>query len=764
MSVLSQLLGHLKRQVSGRRHHTALQVRELIQERDFTAAAAAAEALFPGTPDHDLVRHCLRGEIAFRQHQDDTAEAHFRQALSQAPGWPAAHYGLSLVKLARGELDEALRHALFASTQGRDARFAAQLGLCQLQALNHGAAAEALERATRLDSADCSSWNNLGIARRAKGDATGAREAFRRALEIDPQFDRAQYNLAQVEAEVRAGQAPASDFASSTADAAATARGDDALTPIRRLAEQGEGAQALEEAERFCMDHPDDGEAAVLLADLHTERGDAQSALDVLRIFLDRHPNHFGVRRAFALAMVRERIYKPAFALLTTLLQEQPDDEALLVGMATIQTDRCEIAAAGELFERIYALNPTLNNKGLLASSCAARCEYQRVLTLTDEMIAEDPQCEAALLGMRVDALTNLGRHDEALPLLDAAIAINPRDAARRFLRSSIHLLNGRFSEGWDDYAMRLIGMAGHLRTLALPEWKGEPLKGKSIVVLCEQGLGDLVMFASCLPDLLGLKPARVVVEAVERVAPTLARSFPQCEVVASKQDAAMAWLRDVGDLDCYVAIADLPRRFRRKAADFPSRAGYLVADPQRVDHWRQVLSGLGRRPNIGVSWRGGTQTTRSVLRTMKVADLLGVFGAIDANWVCLQYGDVHADLQQAERAGAYLRHWPEAIEDLDEFAALISALDLVITVCNTTVHYAGALAKPVWVMAPRIPEWRYGLHFRALPWYPTSVMYRQTSDRDWGDVLGMIRRDLVTHFDQPTANTTTSSKTDAAN
>lgn len=764
MSVLSQLLGHLKRRVSGRRQHTALEVLELIQKGDFTAAAVAAEALFPGTPDLDLMRHCLRGEIMFRQHQDEAAEAHFRQALSQAPGWPAAHYGLSLVKLARGELDEALRHALFASTHGRDARFSAQAGLCQLQALNHGAAAEALERATRLDAADASSWNNLGIARRAKGDAAGAREAFRRALEINPRFDRAKFNLAQVEAEVGAVQAPASDAASSTADAATNAPPDDALTAIRRLAEQGDGAHALEAAERFCMDHPDDGAAAVLLADLHTERGDAESALDVLRIFVAQHPNHFEVRRAFALAMVRERIYKPAFALLTTLLQERPDDEALLVGLATIQTDRSEIAAAGELFERIYALNPTLDNKGRLASSCAARCEYQRVLTLTDEMIAEDPDCEGAVLGMRVDALTNLGRHDEALPMLDAAIAINPRDAARRFLRAWIHLLNGRFSQGWDDYAMRLIGMAGHLRTVALPEWKGEPLEGKRIVVLCEQGLGDLVMFASCLPDLLGLKPARVVVEAVERVAPTFARSFPQCEVVASKQDAAMAWLRNVGDLDCYVAIADLPRRFRRELTDFPSRAGYLVADPQRVDHWRQVLSGLGRRPNIGVSWRGGTQTTRSVLRTMKLTDLLDMFGAVDANWVCLQYGDVHADLLEAGRAGVRLHHWPEAIEDLDEFAALISALDLVITVCNTTVHYAGALAKPVWVMAPRIPEWRYGLHFRALPWYPTSVMYRQTSDRDWGDVLGTIRRDLVTHFDRPTAITTPSLQSEATN
>jgi tetratricopeptide (TPR) repeat protein len=762
MSVFSQLLGQLKTRVFRRRYYAALEVRDLIQKGDLTAAAAATEALFPDTPQIELTRLCLRGEVAFRQHQDDAAEAHFREALSQAPGLLSAHYGLSLVKLARGAIDEALRHALFAATQGNEARFAAQLGLCQLEARNFGAAADALSRATRQDAADWSSWNNLGIARRAQGDAEGACEAFRRALEIDPQFDRARDNLAQLEAEI--ATTPTADAVSGVADITAAAPADDALAPIRRLAEQGASAQALEAAERFCMDHPDDGAAVVLLAERHTERGDAQSAMDVLRIFLTRHADCFEVRRAFAVAMVRERLHKPAFTLLTKLLQDHPDDEALLFGMASVRNERGEVDMAGELFERIYALNPTLNNKANLATSCAARCDYTRALTLASEMIADEPRSAHALVSVRVDALTNLGMHEEALPLLDAAIAANPRDATRRFLRSQIHLLNERFGLGWDDYAMRQISMARHLRTLALPEWKGEMLEGRRIVVLCEQGLGDQVMFASCLPDLLELKPARVVVEAVQRVAPTLARSFPQCEVVPSKQDAAMDWLRDLGDLDCYVAMGDLPRMFRREAADFPSRAGYLVADRQRVDHWRKVLSALGRRPKIGVSWRGGTQATRRVLRTMSVTDLLGAFDAVDVDLVCLQYGDVASDLHEVKRTGIDLHYWPEAIEDLDEFAALISALDLVITVCNTTVHYAGALARPVWVMAPRIPEWRYGLHSRTLPWYPTSVMYRQASDREWGDVLDAIRRDLATRFDHPAPYAATSSRIEAAN
>jgi tetratricopeptide (TPR) repeat protein len=749
MSLLSQLFGQLKSRVSGRRNYTALEVRDLIARGDFDAAHAAAQTLFSETPQVDLTRLCLYGEIAFRQRRDEDAETHFLAALKQAPGLPGAHYGLSLVKLERGELDEALRHAQFAATQANEARFSAQLGLCQLQAANHGAAVSALARATRLDAADWSSWNNLGVAHRAKGDLPSAKEAFERALEIDPEFVSARENLTQLELDMQTLKAVDATGSSGTTPANATSTLSDSakLLSIRSMAAAGRGADALEAAEMHCIDHPDDSEAVVFLAELHTSRGDALSALDVMQAFLVRHGDDFVVRSAYALALVKERKHRQAQPLLKKLLNEKPNDEALLMALADVHHDRGELAAAGALVEKVFELNPTLHNKGRLASARSALCEYELVLQLTDEMLVEEPRTADSLLAMRVDAYTNLGLHDKALPLLDQAIEMNPRDANRRFLRSSIHLLNERYAQGWDDYSTRLLSSVKHLRTLALPDWKGEPLQGKRIVVMCEQGLGDQVMFASCLPDLLAQKPARVVVEAVDRVAPTLARSFPACEVIASKQDAEMVWLRELGDMDYFTSLGDLPHRFRRDSKDFPRHTGYLKANSNRTEHWLSELRQLGHRPSIGVSWRGGTETTRRVLRTLDVAQLAPLKEAVDANWICLQYGDVKADLKAATDVGIDLHYWPQAIKDLDEFAALISALDLVITVCNTTVHYAGALGKPVWVMAPRIPEWRYGLHFKSLPWYPSSVMYRQSSDKDWASVLDAVAQDLSDHF-----------------
>lgn len=720
----------------------------MINRGEFESAAQAAAALADETPKRDVTALSLMGEIAFRQHRDEAAEQYFRDALKLAPGFADAHYGLSLVMLARAEPDPALRHAQFALNQGiAEPRFNAQLGHCQLELGNFGQAANALARATRLDPTDRSSWNNLGIAARAHGDWTDARKAFLRALEIDPEFAAARANLERLDADMIAAGVTKVSTGITNNDDVPSRELDERLAAVRSLADAGQIDGAIDACELLGAERPDDSASVIELFRLYRDRGDAQSGLDALEAFRQRHPDNIDVVAELGKALVREHEFKRAKPLLEQALGERPDDVALLLGMVDVRVEQGRFADAGELVERAYAIDSGVHMKGRLAASLLSRCLYERALEVLEEMLAEAPRAADSVLGIKVDALTHLGRHDEALPILDRYLEKHPHESGRRFPRATIHLLNERFGLGWDDYAYRNLGSVKHLRMVAFPQWQGEPLAGKRILVLAEQGLGDQVMFASCLPDLLAQQPARVVVEAVKRVAPTLARSFPSCEVISSRQDSDLDWVRDIGDMDYFVPIGDLPQRFRRDVAHFPRHTGYLVADPQRVAHWRDRLAALGPRPKIGVSWRGGTEMTRKVLRTMDAARLAGLASAIDADWVCLQYGDVSDGLSQAGAQGMRLNYWPEAITDLDEFAALISALDLVVTVCNTTVHYAGALAKPVWVLAPRIPEWRYGLRFQSMPWYPSSTMYRQDRDGDWNAVLDAVQRDLKAQF-----------------
>ena len=252
-------------------------------------------------------------------------------------------------------------------------------------------------------------------------------------------------------------------------------------------------------------------------------------------------------------------------------------------------------------------------------------------------------------------------------------------------------------------------------------------------------------MFASCLPDLQALGPGRVVVEANLRVAQTLARSYPDFEVVPSSQGNSMDWAREHPHTDYFIHLGDLPRHFRRQLIDFPHHDGYLVADPKRVAHWRERLEASGPGPYIGMSWKGGTEQTRSPVRSITPEHFLPLANTRSGTWVCLQYGPVTSDVERARDAGLDLRYWPESIQDLDEFAALIEALDLVITVCNTTVHYAGGLGKPVWVLAPKVPEWRYGMQGSTMAWYPSTRVFRQHDIQQWQGPIDEIASCLQT-------------------
>lgn len=247
-------------------------------------------------------------------------------------------------------------------------------------------------------------------------------------------------------------------------------------------------------------------------------------------------------------------------------------------------------------------------------------------------------------------------------------------------------------------------------------------------------------MFASIVPDLLARQPGQVIIEAHERIAKTLARSFPTCHVIPSKQTSRFDWLKDLPDIDFYLPIAELPRFFRPNADSFPKHTGFLVADPDRVAFWEKRVSEFGTGRKVGISWRGGTERTRQAVRSMKLLDLAPILHMPGLDFVNLQYGKVESEINEAMNTlGVNIASWPEAIEDLDEFAALISALDLTITVCNTTVHYAGGLNCPVWVMTPKIPGWRYGLSGTTMDWYPSARMFRQPALEDWDSVLSDI-------------------------
>jgi hypothetical protein len=199
---------------------------------------------------------------------------------------------------------------------------------------------------------------------------------------------------------------------------------------------------------------------------------------------------------------------------------------------------------------------------------------------------------------------------------------------------------------------------------------------------------------------------------------------------------------------DFDIRAGSLPKLLRPALAAFPAHVGYLKADGMAVERWKTRLGELAgeiRAPlRIGVSWRGGTAQTRAALRSLALDDLVPLFAVPEAQFVSLQFDADAAEVAAfRERSGVDLVHFPEAIADYDQTAALVKSLDLVVSVCTAVIHLAGALGVTAWVMAPSVPEWRYGLRGETMPWYPQHRILRQQLGGDWAGVIVRVAGEL---------------------
>jgi tetratricopeptide (TPR) repeat protein len=402
-------------------------------------------------------------------------------------------------------------------------------------------------------------------------------------------------------------------------------------------------------------------------------------------------------------------------------------------GNALMQLNR--LSEALDSYDKTVAVAPEqeqgFNNRGV---ALAALRRFDQALASYDRALELDPKFAAAHIN-RGNLFVAMARPEEALANYVRALALGPDHAEARWNASLAKLTLGRFSEGWRDYEGRwhLEDAKKRRRNYLQPLWLGEePVAGRTILLHAEQGLGDTLQFVRYAP-LLVRRGARVILDVQPPLKPLLAG----VEGIAG----LFGHGEPLPPFDLHCPMMSLPLAFGTELDTVPGGIPYLGVLPERVAKWRGRLGG-GRSLQVGIAWAGSATHINNRNRSIALAEFATLFADQDVKFVSLQKelggGDAVALRQYANVASV-----GEELADFADTAAVISLLDLVVAVDTSVVHLAGALGKPVWVLVPFSPDFRWLLAREDSPWYPTMRLFRQSGFGDWDGVLERVRCEL---------------------
>ena len=521
---------------------------------------------------------------------------------------------------------------------------------------------------------------------------------------------------------------------------------------------QGDYPRATQAALEALAQDERNGDAWLVLGAARTRTGDLDTAMTAYEAALALAPERIEI--ANDLGQIAHRLHRTDEAAHYFALYHaaRPGDLGAVANLANVLRERHQFDEAIALLRPAIQADPqSAALWNALGAVLDARCDPAAAATFFQEALRLDPRHASARSNLAIARLS-AGDAEGALQVCNGALADagSPGDLARtRMIRSTTLFVLGRIGEAWDDYEARLDPAYPDATRFLIdrPRWDLKTdLRGRSILLFGEQGLGDQFRFAGTVPDLLqALGPdGRLTIAVEERLIPLFRRTYAEAEVIGLHKTVengrGVRFLPgfDATKIDLWTPMASPMGRFRRNLADYPPRAPKLLADPRRVAHWRgrvQALAGL----KVGLLWKSLTvDGARSKFfspfdRWAPIVRTAGV------SFVNLQYGDSTEELRHAREAWGVDIWTPPEVDlrnDLDEVAAIACALDLVVGPENSATSMICACAAPTWIVAVRDHWHCQGTD--GYPWYPSARAFNQATFGDWDEPIGRLAAALA--------------------
>ena len=510
-----------------------------------------------------------------------------------------------------------------------------------------------------------------------------------------------------------------------------TPRHFDALIALGAVrGEQGRFDDAAALFERAAKVRPDNADAHYNLGVALTHRGSTERALDCYRSALRAEPRHLNACNNLAAGLLA--LDRPGEALVCVQqgLAHHPGDVQLVSKLGTALSDLRRVDEAIDAFRQVVQIRPNDSlSHGNLGLALRKADRHDEAIRSFERAVSFDPRLASHHnhLGL---ALADCGRLDEALASLRRAVELDPQSAELRENLGLTLLLSGDFEQGWPQYESRhqLERFKSRRPAVDVPMWQGEPLANRSILVYSEQGFGDTIQFVRYVP-LLASMGASVTLAVQPRLIPLLSSLLNSASIVAAGA------VHGAFDFQC--ALLSLPHGFRTTLASVPVDVPYLAADEALVARWRERIGEDGFK--IGISWQGSPSYQADQGRSISLHEFAPLAAIPGVRLISLQKG---FGTEQIAAAGFDVETLDERFDETGAFvdsAALMMALDLVVSSDTSIPHLAGALARPLFIALRRIPDWRWLLDREDCPWYPTARLFRQRSTGDWTDVFARI-------------------------
>ncbi|WP_321958033.1 tetratricopeptide repeat protein [Paraburkholderia bannensis] len=547
------------------------------------------------------------------------------------------------------------------------------------------------------DPAHADALHYLGVVRHQQGDHRGALELMDRALQHAP------------------------------GDAACWSN---RALAARALGLHGEAAHNLREALRLNSGFADaHNNLALTLRDM----GDLAGAARHCRAALALNPAATDARLNLGSMLAKLGRYEEALACYREALELAGDDAALHFNTANALRALGDDAAAIAHYRRCVELAPGYAAAWVnLGTALGQSGDYREAERCYREAVALEPNaanlvCLGASLGAQ-------GRNDEEAPYYEQALALDPEHADARQNLVWLKLKRGEYREGWAEYARRWRACDyAPFDIEGIAEWRGEPLEGKRVLLVHEQGYGDQIQFVRYVTE-IAARGASVDV-CITQPLQLLAQSVPGVH---------RAWTgKPAGDYDYWIYAMSAPSVCRTELDTIPAAVPYLFAREVEIEAWKarveKVAGKVAGHRRIGLVWAGNPGFYNDRNRSVPLAAFAPLFALDKLHWFSLQKGDAARAQLAALETGATLHDFTDELRDFGDTAALIMNLDIVIAVDTSVAHLVGALGKPVWVLVPANGEWRW-LEKRAdSPWYPTARLFRQEEVGDWSTVIAAL-------------------------